>query len=248
MKRQRHWLTRLLNTFLVILALVVVVHLTCLTQVSVGSVSFAPSLQLGDHLVVYRWAYGVRLPWQNLNGTTTTFFARMAECGHWIWAHRPNDVERPIARRDYTLGVVQALSGDTLWVDTTKRAVYLSRQDGTLPLEVPTPQRAVRLRPWNIHLLAYTLQHHEAHEVAYINDSTLEVSGRACHEVVFQQPYYWVGMPHAKATRGVNDTIDSYHYGFLPHSHIMGRALFVSYNVSDSTGFNWERVCRALPQ
>lgn len=257
MKQQRHWLTRLVNALLVIIALVVVVHITCLTQVNLTHDGFAPTLRAGDHLVVYRWAYS---PWPSITAKPQIPTKLYAQRGQWVWAYRPDDVkpdgsdfahwEKPLAERAHTLGLVQAVAGDTLWLDTAKRAVYLTPQTHTLPLVVPGPDVRVRLQPWNIHLMLYTLRHHEHYDstVAYVNDSTLLISGKECNEVAFSQPYYWLGMPHASATRGAKDTIDSYHYGFMPHDHLRGRVLFISYSWQDSTGMDWGRSCRTLPQ
>ena len=107
------------------------------------------------------------------------------------------------------------------------------------PLVVPRHGKPVHVYPWNITLLRNTLLLHE-HRQADIRHDTLYVEGQPVNDVVFCHDYYWIG-----ANNSVNMQ-DSRLFGFVPHSHLIGRASRIWFSkdpdASFFDGYRWQRM------
>lgn len=122
MKRRRHWTTRLGTGLLAVWAAVLLIHTTTLTQVSVTTAAFAPYFQAGDHLLVYRWAYGWLVPW-SMGHTPQRLGSGTPTRGHWVLLYDPADTTANVTHRRQLFGQVKAVAGDTLalWLPNTER-------------------------------------------------------------------------------------------------------------------------------
>ncbi len=85
------------------------------------------------------------------------------------------------------------------------------------PFVVPRKGIAVKVYPWNATLLCNAILSHE-HRQAEVRNDTLWVEGKAVPAYTFTQDYYWMA---------ANDPVnlcDSRLFGFVPESHIIGKA------------------------
>lgn len=107
------------------------------------------------------------------------------------------------------------------------------------PLVVPAKGQRVKVTPWNITLLRNTLVLHE-HRQAEIRYGQLCVDGIPVSSCSFTQDYYWVG------TNNPVNLSDSRLFGFVPQSHLIGRAtrIWLSQQPGHGLfgGYRWDRV------
>lgn len=107
------------------------------------------------------------------------------------------------------------------------------------PLVVPGRGKSVEVTPWNRTLLRNTLVLHEG-KCAEIKGDTLYVEGKPAKYCSFTQDYYWVG-----ANNSINFS-DSRLFGFVPQSHLIGRAAFIWFSKEKGSGlfkgYRWQRI------
>ena len=89
------------------------------------------------------------------------------------------------------------------------------------PLVVPARGHAIEVTPQNIALLCNTLLLHEGRRAEIRQDSLLYIDGRRATHCRFTQDYHWV-----EADNPTNPS-DSRLFGFVPQSHLIGRASLI---------------------
>ena len=149
-----------------------------------------------------------------------------------------NDTLRPLrcfSRYEAYL-LQQALPPEESWL----RSVHSGQSaDGWHLLVVPARGKPVRVTPYNAALLCNTLVLHENRK-AELRGDTLYVDGRPAGEVTFSQDYYWVTSDNVAALN------DSRLFGFVPHSHLIGRAARIGLSKQLATGpfsgWRWHRT------
>lgn len=90
------------------------------------------------------------------------------------------------------------------------------------PFVVPQKGNPVKIYPWNAALIANMITFHEKRNVSLKGD-TVYLDGKPVKEYIFLQDYYWMVS---------NDPVninDSRLFGFVPESHIIGKALRIWY-------------------
>ena len=117
------------------------------------------------------------------------------------------------------------------------------RCEGLHPLVVPSRGSLIQVTPWNITLLRNTLVIHE-HRRAEIVRGELQVDGVPVSACRFTQDYYWVG------TNNPVNLSDSRLFGFVPHSHLIGKATHIWFSKTPHTPWmkeiRWARIGRAV--
>ena len=107
------------------------------------------------------------------------------------------------------------------------------------PLVVPSKGSCIKVTPWNITLLRNTLVLHE-HRRATIEHGYLCVEGIPVSACTFTQDYYWV------CTNNPVNLSDSRLFGFVPHSHLTGRATRIWFSQQPGHGlfggYRWNRI------
>lgn len=107
------------------------------------------------------------------------------------------------------------------------------------PLVVPRRGALVKVTPWNITLLRNTLVLHE-HRRATIEQGRLCVEGIPVSACTFTQDYYWV------CTNNPVNLSDSRLFGFVPRSHLTGRATRIWFSQQPGHGlfggYRWNRI------
>lgn len=222
-------ITGLFLTILMALLLMWVVRSIFLTQLTTSNNACPPYFLSGDHLLVNRVAYGVRIP-----GTTfwrsNYYWADQPDKGDWLAYNNPADKNYDLTNRSILLGRCDAIPGDTIWLDTLNKNVSLSKHYGLFPLVVPGKEKRFAVKQGNIFLYEFLMRRNEGKRTA-IKDGKLFIDNRICDSIVFSQDYYWV-------SAGSNINLpDSRSFGFLPHSHLIGKLWMYSYSIDSSKEF-----------
>jgi len=85
---------------------------------------------------------------------------------------------------------------------------------------IPAKGVKVDVYPWNVALLCNTILHHEK-KPAYVRNDSLFVNGRYSKSYIFENDYYWI------TSNNPLNTSDSRLFGFVPQSHLIGKAEYV---------------------
>lgn len=136
----------------------------------------------------------------------------------------------------YERYLLQQALPDDRWL----MALGVQESDTTLrPLVVPGKGKEIVVAPWNATLLCNTLVLHE-HRRAEVRGDTLYLDGKPVRTCRFTQDYCWVG------TNNPLNLSDSRLFGFVPHSHLVGRATCIWFShMPDASllhGYRWYRI------
>ena len=137
----------------------------------------------------------------------------------------------------YELYLLQQAATDSLiWL----RSLDEVAADSLLhPLVIPYKGSRIKVTPWNITLLRNTLVLHE-HRRATIEQGSLCVEGIPVSACTFTQDYYWV------CTNNPVNLSDSRLFGFVPRSHLVGRATCIWFSQQPGhglfSGYRWNRI------
>ena len=106
------------------------------------------------------------------------------------------------------------------------------------PFVVPRKGMKIGIYPWNIRLIHDAINCHE-HEKAEIKGDTLFINGHPATSYSFSDNYYWMVSNNA-----INRN-DSRQFGFVPESHLIGKAVFVWFSKNPDAGwfdgYRWNR-------
>jgi len=99
------------------------------------------------------------------------------------------------------------------------------------PLWIPKKNDSLLMTPQNLYLYQRIIERFEEAKVSFINDS-LFINDKHRLYYTFKQNYYFVMGDNR------HNSIDSRNWGFIPESHIIGKASFIIYS-SDKKGRNF---------
>lgn len=182
---------------------------------AIGDDSLAPVIEKGDRLLILKNRYGVVVT--NPFGNKKVFFSEVAQKKDWVYYEIDNQKH---------IGQIQLLPNDTIWVDSTEKAISFYPYNSFYPVVVPRAGIPLKLNKYNIKMYAYTLQKYEQKRAKILNDTTLQIAKEKVHTVVFSQNYYWL------LAGQENTSLQSYHFGFLPQQSLLGKVLGISYSLT----------------
>lgn len=214
------------------------------TSCLIPSSGMEHTLYQGDRIWVNRWSYGLRLPWMSLWGYHRWGGAPV-EKGDVVVFNNPSNLTEPFAdRREVFIGRCVASPGDTLWVDSLFRIMPSAGSPDSVRrlwhvLVVPAKGDSVAVEAWNRTLLCNTLALHEGHR-AEVKSDTLYVDGIPVRQCRFTQDYCWVSSDNPA------NLSDSRLFGFVPETHVIGRAVRIWFSKEPGTGllrgYRWKRM------
>lgn len=142
-----------------------------------------------------------------------------------------NDSLRLIALSSYEHYLLEQEMPDSLCLekhgpDTDQRSLHR--------LVVPRRGQVIKVEPWNATLLANTLAIHEG-RTAHAQNGKLYLNGRETTHCIFAQDYHWM------VADADYNPIDSRHFGFVPTSHLIGRATHIVFSKQPQGGVRWAR-------
>lgn len=259
MRKWLKWLLAVSGAVLIVLLL----YQFAFTSSTILSSGMEPSLLKGDRVIVNKWSYGFRTPCLGYLPYHRWSVGQVQQ-GDYVLFNNPFNVNQPVIdKREVYLNRCIGIPGDTLYVDslfslTVKTdpvpellytypvgeengdSVWIKPVDNdpepsVHPLIVPGKGITVKITPWNIILLRNTIVLHE-NKLASVINGRLYISGKQVNDYTFTQDYYWM----------VSDnTTDSRMFGFVPHSHLIGKASVIWFSKKPDTGFlkgyRWNR-------
>lgn len=197
------------------------------------------TLYAGDRVIVSRWSYGLRTPFESIFGIHR-IGSSSPKRGDMVIFNNPAGKERCVSDRALFVGRCIALPGDTLMLNSEH---LCSSDPDAHPFVVPSKGCNVAVRPWNVRLLCNTVNHHE-HRHATLRGDSLIIDGRPVDEVQFTKDYYWM------LDSNIVNLADSRLFGFVPHDHLVGRAIIVWFSKDPQKslwhGYRWNRMIRAV--
>ncbi|WP_287827201.1 signal peptidase I [Bacteroides sp.] len=111
------------------------------------------------------------------------------------------------------------------------------------PLFIPKKDVLIKIEPWNRVLLFNTILLHEKQNII-MKENQLYINGQIIQEYQFTQDYYWMSSNNSL------NLSDSRQFGFVPHSHLIGKASFIWFskdpNHSLFSGYRWNRIFKSI--
>lgn len=98
------------------------------------------------------------------------------------------------------------------------------------PLYIPKKGQTVNLTKFNIHFYKDIIEKYEKNTLQIKDDSTFIINGEPMRMYKFRYNYYFV------LDDNRDQAIDSRFWGFLPETHIIGKANLVLYNLENENG------------
>lgn len=138
-----------------------------------------------------------------------------------------------------TVGQQNQLDGGTKEAEITPMAgmAYKWNMDQFGPLVVPQKGMTVTLDSANVDQYKYVIKHYESNKNVAINGYTISVEGKAITSYTFKQDYFFMMGDNR------HNSADSRFWGFVPHDHVVGKAMFVWMSVDPSPN-NWYNKIR----
>lgn len=139
----------------------------------------------------------------------------------------------------YECYLLEQAIGEKSWLEP----IETGSEEESRPLIVPGRGSVLRVYPWNRTLLCNTLVLHEGRDAKIKND-TLFVDGRPTQHCYFTKDYYWM------ASNNSVNLSDSRLFGFVPHDHLIGKAVCIWFSKEPRTalfdGYRPERFFQAI--
>ena len=107
-------------------------------------------------------------------------------------------------------------------------------RDNYGPLLVPGENQTFEMTPENVLKYAFTIEKYEGHEQVVVKDGSLFIDGEKVERYTFQQNYYFMMGDNRHRSQ------DSRYWGFVPETHIVGRAALIWFSYSQS--IRWNRL------
>jgi signal peptidase I len=114
------------------------------------------------------------------------------------------------------------------------------------PLLVPAKGMTIPLTAESLALYFRTIKYYEGYdpEAVVLSNGVLYLNGQPLSDYTFQQNYYFMMGDNR------HNSLDSRYWGFVPHDHIVGKALFtwmsLDQNASGFSKIRWERIFRGI--
>lgn len=113
--------------------------------------------------------------------------------------------------------VSQRLAGKVFF-----KRMYGNSSEKSFPFIVPGKGICIKIYPWNANLIRNMIVYHENRNAVLHGDS-LYIDGKPMDKYTFTKDYYWM------ASNDPVNTNDSRLFGFVPETHLLGKALRVWY-------------------
>lgn len=110
------------------------------------------------------------------------------------------------------------------------------------PITVPAKGMIIPINAKTLAQYERVITYHEGHQDVRIEDHTLWINGQQVISYTFQQDYYFMIGDNR------HNSGDSRFWSFVPHDHIVGKAIFVLFSLDPNKRFvnkvRWRRTCR----
>ena len=122
---------------------------------------------------------------------------------------------------------------------------YKWNRDNYGPITVPKKGETIQLTPENLSLYGSLIQNYEGNENVSFEDNKLTINGERVSTYTFKQDYFFMMGDNR------HNSLDSRYWGFVPHDHVVGKAVFVWMSIDPNpTSFwkkiRWDRIFRTI--
>ncbi len=110
------------------------------------------------------------------------------------------------------------------WTEDNFGPLYIPKKGATVQLDLevlPLYERAIRVYE---------------HNDLQVNGTTILINGEPATSYTFKQDYYWLMGDNRHRSQ------DSRFWGFVPHDHVVGKAVLVWFTKDPYTGIRWKRM------
>jgi signal peptidase I len=108
-------------------------------------------------------------------------------------------------------------------------------EDNYGPIWIPKKGATVDLTLENLPLFERVIRVYELNELQ-VQDGTILINGAPATSYTFQQDYYWLMGDNRHRSQ------DSRFWGYVPHDHVVGKAVLVWFTKDPYTGIRWKRM------
>ena len=145
--------------------------------------------------------------------------------------------------RSFTAYEHYLLTQATVGLDSLQIKPNEANKQLLYPIEVPKKDKSIQITPWNRVLIYNTILLHENKNIRLKNNQ-LVLNEKPITQYTFTQNYYWMA-----ANNSINLS-DSRLFGFVPHSHLIGKASFIWFSKdplqSFWKGYRWDRFFNSI--
>ncbi|MCB0795000.1 MAG: S26 family signal peptidase [Flavobacteriales bacterium] len=108
-------------------------------------------------------------------------------------------------------------------------------EDNYGPIWIPKKGTTIELTLANLPLYERAIRVYEKNELS-VSDGKILINGEETSGYTFQQDYYWLMGDNRHRSQ------DSRFWGFVPHDHVVGKAVLVWFTKDPYTGIRWKRL------
>jgi signal peptidase I len=108
-------------------------------------------------------------------------------------------------------------------------------EDNYGPIWIPKEGTTVQLTLENLPLFERVIRAYE-HNDLQVRDGSIIINGEAATSYTFKQDYYWLMGDNRHRSQ------DSRFWGYVPHDHVVGKAVLVWFTKDPYTGIRWKRL------
>jgi len=108
-------------------------------------------------------------------------------------------------------------------------------EDNFGPIWIPKAGATIQLDLKNLPLYGRAIRLYEGNELE-VKDGAILINGQPATSYTFKQDYYWLMGDNRHRSQ------DSRFWGFVPHDHIVGKAVLVWFTKDPMTGIRWKRL------
>lgn len=108
-------------------------------------------------------------------------------------------------------------------------------EDNFGPIWIPKKGATVQLTLENLPLFRRVIDVYEGHDLEVAGDRIL-IDGQPATSYTFSQNYYWMMGDNRHRSQ------DSRFWGYVPHDHVVGKAVLVWFTKDPETGIRWKRL------
>ncbi len=108
-------------------------------------------------------------------------------------------------------------------------------EDNFGPIWIPKEGVTIQLDLKNLPLYRRIISLYEGNDLE-VKDGTILINGQVASTYTFQQDYYWLMGDNRHRSQ------DSRFWGFVPHDHVVGKAVLIWFTKDPYTGIRWKRL------
>lgn len=112
-------------------------------------------------------------------------------------------------------------------------------EDNFGPLLIPKKGATVDITINNLPVYRRIIQAYEKNSLQ-VKDSVIYINGKATNQYTFKQDYYWLMGDNR------HNSADSRFWGFVPHDHVVGKAVLIWFSSGPSVGIRWNRIFKRI--